>query len=275
MYEKETRYIHKIVNRYFKSKTIDKAEDEILKDYTDEEAQEKIDRKDSIDSIWNWERENIKFLAENGMMLAGGTINSIFSKREINDLDFYLKDISKLDTIKKELVDTYGYKEVFSSDNAVTFKKKSRLRTLEVQIIKRFSGEPNVILDTFDFTCVQGLFDFQLGEFILSERFLPDLGKRELVYTNTSQYPICALYRTKKYIKRGYHITGANLVALALSIHSLNITTYKDLKDQLMGIDTAMLTELTKDFDDNKSFEVSEFVREWLDIAMDYDSGIN
>jgi hypothetical protein len=277
MYEKEQRYLDRVINRYFKTKKEAEAEnkfdDGIEVSELDQQARnEDRERKDAIRALYYRNDDAAKFLASNGLMLAGGTINSIFTKREINDLDFYLKDITKLDDVVQGLEKEFGYKKVFTSDNAYTFRKKFRGKDLEVQIITRFFGEPDFILNTFDFTIVQGLYDFQSNEFILSERFIVDCAKRELVFTNTSQYPICALYRTKKYIKRGYHITGANMVALALAIHALKIKTYADLKDQLNGIDTSMLDEITKDFDDSKSFEVNEFVREWLDLAMNFDS---
>ena len=207
-------------------------------------------------------------LGKYGAMLAGGAINSVFSGRTINDLDFYFptkEDCEKAEDYLKSM----EFKVAFQTDNAVSLVKFTKKKVCRVQIITRFTGTPTEILETFDFTCVQALYDFAKGEFVMKPRFLPDVAKRQLVYTRTSQFPICALYRTKKYQERGYSISGANIVALSLAVHSLKFETYGDLKAQLMGIDTALLNEISKGYDDSKKFELSEFMEEWYNTAIE------
>lgn len=225
-----------------------------------------------------------ELFAKFGVMLCGGTINSIFSSRKVNDLDFYVQNNSnnQIGDLIKIMKEVYNYKVVHTSDNAITLTRRGHKGNLfEIQFITRFTGSPQDILDTFDYTIVQGVFDFKTNQFVLSDRFLVDIAKRQLVYTNTSEYPICALYRTKKYIERGYTISGANLVAISLSIHALKLETYADLKNQLMGIDTSMLKELETRMDasdaniDTKTFELSEFLRDWMDLMMTFhDDGL-
>lgn len=199
-----------------------------------------------------------------GAMLAGGTINSIFSGRRINDLDFYVKDKEMIAPFV-EWIESRKFKKVHETENAVTFVKPSKYRNIEVQIIKRFAGTPIEILETFDFTIVQGLYDFEQMKFEFTDNFFKHIAQRKLVFTNTSRYPIAALYRTKKYQERGYTMSGATVVQLSLAIHALKIETYADLKDQLMGIDTAMLEEITKGIDGTKKFECKEFIAQWME----------
>jgi hypothetical protein len=117
-------------------------------------------------------------------------------------------------------------------------------------LITRFSGTPAKIFDDFDFTITHGAFNFSADIFELGERFFPDLVARRLVYAGSSKYPICALYRTKKYGARGYTVSGSTLMHIALSIVQLKIHTYKQLKEQLMGIDTMFLQGLLNRFPD-------------------------
>ncbi len=202
-----------------------------------------------------------------GVYLAGGAISSIFSGLNVNDLDFYCESLEVADRLVASLTSsTYGYKEVHSTENAVTLTKKNKKRTLVVQVIRRFVGTPDEVLSTFDFTCVMGLYDFRVAKFFAHKSFLRDVAARRLVFApkNKSRYPICALYRTKKYVERGYSLSGATIVSLAMAIHALKIETYADLKDQLMGIDTSMFNEITASIDSDKKFEVDEFVQNWM-----------
>lgn len=201
-----------------------------------------------------------------GVYLAGGAVSSIFSGLNINDLDFYCESKEVADRFSAALIDVYGYKSACTTENAQTFHKHVGKRKREVQVITRFVGSPEEVLNTFDFTCVMGLWNFKEGKFYAHEHFLRDVARRRLVYSNKSQYPICALYRTKKYVERGYEFPGSTMVAISLAIHSLQINTYKDLKDQLLGIDTSMFKEITENMDINKKFEADEFVQDWFDV---------
>ena len=201
-----------------------------------------------------------------GVYLAGGAVSSIFSGLKINDLDFYCESKEVADRFSAALIDAYGYKTACTTENAQTFYKHVGKRKYEVQVITRFTGSPEEILNTFDFTCVMGLWNFREGKFYAHEFFLRDVARRRLVYSNKSQYPICALYRTKKYVERGYDFPGSTLVAISLAIHSLQLNTYKDLKDQLLGIDTSMFKEITENMDLDKKFEADEFVQDWFDV---------
>jgi hypothetical protein len=267
-YGKELRNLERILNKFlWTSEKSNTNETEVEDDSALTEI--KVDR-DLIS------KQTIRDLfTKYKVMLAGGTINSIFSARKVNDLDLYLKEDDEEKTkayaLVKELEDTYKYKVVHTSPNAITLRRKGfKDAVYEIQIITRFVGEPQFILDTFDFTIVKALFDFENYEFVMDDRFLIDIAQRKLQYTGSSQYPICALYRTKKYQERGYTLSGANIVAISMAIHGLKIKTYGDLKDQLMGIDTSMFEEITKDFDDSKTFDAVSFINDWYEMMFEY-----
>jgi hypothetical protein len=267
-YGKELRNLERILNKFlWTSEKSNTDEDEIDDDSASTEL--RVDR----DELSKQHIRNL--FTKYKVMLAGGTINSIFSARKVNDLDLYLKEDDEEKTksyaLVKELEDTYKYKVVHTSNNAITLRRKGFKNVeYEIQIITRFVGEPQFILDTFDFTIVKALFDFETYQFVMDDRFLVDIAQRKLQYTGSSKYPICALYRTKKYQERGYTLSGANIVAISMAIHSLQIKTYGDLKDQLMGIDTSMFEEITKDFDDSKTFDAVSFINDWYELMFEY-----
>jgi len=179
------------------------------------------------------------------LMLCGGSVLSTFTSSSINDLDFYIKDVSKLNEIKVFFKKYFG-EQVFASTNALTFKRKaaSSNKKYTVQLITKFTGAAEDVFKTFDFTITCAAYDFQNELFVFGDRFFADVSKRKLVYLGGSRYPICAMYRTKKYQDRGYSLSGATVMHISLSIVRLEIRTYGDLKEQLMGIDTMYLQGL-------------------------------
>lgn len=231
------------------------------------------DRKENDENI-STTVDGRSLLKKHGAMLAGGAINSLFSGRAVSDLDLYLKDVTTFEALQKDL-EQHGYKTVFTTDNAVTMTRKGKKRTYEIQIITRFSGTPQDILDTFDFTIVQGLYDFTTSKFHFAPNFLKHIAQRKLVYSGKSKYPICALYRTKKYGERGYRLPGTTIVQISLAIHALEIKTFGDMKEQLMGIDTAFLKVLNEKMDASKDlkFEASEFVALFYELCYGEDMG--
>lgn len=180
-----------------------------------------------------------------GLMLCGGAITSLFTRAKVNDLDFYMTDITRKQEVD-DFLRIFFPEHPYKSDNALTYKRQSsRSRKVwSVQLITRFHGTPQDILDTFDFTVTQGIYSFVSNTFTFGDRFFQDLASKRLTYLGMSRFPICAMYRTKKYQERGYSVPGSTIMHIALSIVRLEIKTYKDLKQQLMGIDTMYLQGL-------------------------------
>lgn len=185
-----------------------------------------------------------------GIMLCGGSITSVFTNQTINDLDFYCKSKDGLKAAQEFLYKMFPV-DIYSSSNAVTMKRTNNggsgagsRRVYTIQLITRFHGSPQEVMDCFDFTITQGVYDFSSKEFIVGDRFFQDLSRRKLVYLGKSHFPICAMYRTKKYQAKGYTTPGSTIMHIALAIVRLEIKNYKDLKEQLMGIDTMYLQGL-------------------------------
>lgn len=197
------------------------------------------------------------------LMVCGGTVNSIFTGSTINDLDFYMKDPSLVNECKAFFKTWFPDIEI-ETINAMTYKRKGAKtnKRWTVQLITRFTGEAKDIFQWFDFTVTHGAYDFEKEVFVFGDRFFMDVSKRRLVYSGASKYPICAMYRTKKYVARGYELPGATIMHIALSIVQLQIENYQQLKEQLMGIDTMYLQKLLEAKQPNAPVNYGEFIYE-------------
>jgi len=188
------------------------------------------------------------------VMICGGAINSVFTNRKINDYDLYFRDMEDCtyfyeslkkipDSISPEIT---AFKLINITDNAATFKS-TVLKTM-IQVIsaeEMIKETPQEVFELFDWTVCMGAYDFLTESFVLHDKFLEDIEKKRLTFNPGTLFPICSLYRSIKYQKRGYHLTGVSTIKLSLTINELHMESYRDLKRQLMGIDTLFLQELT------------------------------
>lgn len=210
----------------------------------------------------NLEKELFKRLGELTLILCGGAVTSAFTGNSVADLDFYIEDKTKIEAAKIFLGSFFNGEAPFVTTNAITFKRRGKGNKIWcAQLITRFTGKPEEIFKTFDFTITQSAYRFSEDVLYFGDRFFVDIGKRLLVYLGHSSYPICAMHRTLKYQKRGYKLPGSTIMHIALHILQLDIKNYHDLKDQLMGIDTMYLQNL---FDQDKIGSVK------MDAPLDY-----
>lgn len=206
--------------------------------------------------------EDVKNIFKNyKVVIAGGAITSVFTSVPINDYDVYIKSLNDLNVIISKL-EEIGYEIVFDTDNAISMKMNKETK---IQLIKKLIGKSaDEIVNEFDFTVCMGAYDFETDKFILHDRFLYDLARKELIFNTNAKYPICSMYRTRKYQKRGFTLPGVEIIKIALAINNLNLESYADLKEQLQGIDTLFLKDVTDvlmtDDYKNKQYDMNEFL---------------
>jgi hypothetical protein len=184
----------------------------------------------------------IHILRDNRAVIAGGAVRAVFAGEPIADYDIYVPSTEAETNVLEYLEEEFEF--VFRTDNAITFKNDK----IKVQLIimpENIGLSNDELLSNFDFTIAMGLYDLVEDNFVLNDRFLRDVCSRELVFNAKAKYPIASMYRMKKFLKRGYKISGTEIVKMSLAIHGLKIETYRDLKPQLMGIDTLFLKDLT------------------------------
>ena len=139
------------------------------------------------------------------------------------------------DVVAAEDKGRYGV--AYMTTNAVTL-------TDGVQIIIRFVGEPENVHSYFDYAHCTAWFTEEGGLQVPMEA-LEALRTRELRYQG-SLYPVCAMFRMRKFIKRGWSITAGEMLKIAWDISKLDLSDIETLRDQLVGVDSAYFRELLK-----------------------------
>ena len=133
------------------------------------------------------------------------------------------------------------YAPVYLSSNAITLKN-------EVQIIVRFFGDPEEIHKNFDFVHCTNYWTYKMG-CVVNQEALLSLMSKTLVYRG-SRYPVCSLFRVKKFVQRGFHINAGQILKMAMQISDLDLNNFDILEEQLTGVDVAFFQEVLNKLSD-------------------------
>lgn len=128
------------------------------------------------------------------------------------------------------------YKPVFLSENAITLSNK-------LQIIVRFCGNPEELHNNFDFVHAMNWYRMKDEELNLNPLALECLLSRTLIYKG-SLYPICSIFRARKFIQRGWNINAGELLKIMWQISELDLTDISVLREQLTGVDALYFSNL-------------------------------
>lgn len=128
------------------------------------------------------------------------------------------------------------YRPVFLSTNAITLTGK-------VQIVLRFVGEPDEIHKNYDFVHCTNYWASWTGELTLHAAALESLLSKELRYVG-SKYPICSVFRLRKFIARQWTINAGQILKMIMQINELDLQDLRVLEDQLFGVDVAYFIEV-------------------------------
>ena len=187
------------------------------------------------------DKETLDVLKNGRAFIAGGAITSIFSSKSISDYDVYFKD----ETGRKGITDHFDkqFEKAGETDTAITYTRAKQM----FQLIKipEMVGHPRSAISEFDYTVCMGAYDIEADEFMLGADFLQHIAQRRLVFNIKARYPLSSLFRIRKFMHKGYTVSGAEIIKLGLCIHKLDLSDYKLLREQLMGIDTLFLRALT------------------------------
>lgn len=176
------------------------------------------------------------FIRSDGVV---GDIESIRSDEELGlepggteEIIQELDEISADEIISKEKKE---YFPVFISDNAITLSNG-------IQIVVRFFGEPDKVHDTFDFVHTRAYWTNQSKTVIPNEVYEATINKT-LIYTG-SRYPVCSVFRLRKFIQRGWRINVGQILKMCMQISELDLSDVNVLSDQLIGVDSLLFSRL-------------------------------
>lgn len=167
-----------------------------------------------------------------GAFAAGGAVTSVFTGKDINDVDIYFKSREAF-----EYAVAQAYEEgmwcVSTTKRAVTFTDNGGT---PIQFMHfDFFPTAQTIFDAFDFTVVMGAYDFDTSEFVFHDDFLKHNSQRFLRFHPGTRYPLASATRVLKYQDRGYTIGKGDILKIALAARKPKIETWEDLKDQIGG----------------------------------------
>lgn len=130
------------------------------------------------------------------------------------------------------------YRPIFLSTNAITLANR-------VQIVLRFYGEPEEIHKNYDFVHCTNYWSSWDGELTLHKAALESLLAKELKYVG-SKYPICSVFRLRKFIARQWTINAGQILKMCMQISELDLKDLKVLEDQLTGVDVAYFIQVVE-----------------------------
>lgn len=161
---------------------------------------------------------------------------------ETND-DIPFDDLDIFDETPKEQQEEQEeqkrYRLQYISANAITLSDK-------IQIVTRFFGEPKEIHSNYDFVHACNYWTSWEGKVKTKKKALQALLARELVYVG-SKYPLCSIFRTKKFIERGWRINAGQFLKMAIQLNDLDLKDLQVMEEQLTGIDALYFSQVIND----------------------------
>jgi hypothetical protein len=163
-----------------------------------------------------------------------------------NEISKYLENFDKI----KFNENSDKYKVVHITSNAISLSN-------DIQIITRFVGDAAEIHKNFDFVHTTNYYTEKDGLLLNMDAVVSTITK-ELRYVG-SRYPIFSLFRIRKFLKREWTITAAEMFKISWDVNQLNLEKPDVLQEQLVGVDAAYFEEvlsiLRKDVQSGKTLD--------------------
>lgn len=128
------------------------------------------------------------------------------------------------------------YRVRFISENAITLSNS-------IQLMTRFFGDPDEIHRNYDFVHACCYYDYANDQLVMPQEALRSMMSRTLSYRG-SLYPICSLFRLRKFIKRGWKISAGQIFKIAHQVSEIDLTNHETLREQLTGVDQLYFQQL-------------------------------
>jgi hypothetical protein len=145
----------------------------------------------------------------------------------------------KIDSQEVEDEGEGKYEVKFISANAITLSDK-------IQLVIRFYGDADEIHKNFDFVHAMGTWDAEDGELYTSTEQLEALINRTLIYKG-SLYPLASIFRSRKFIYRGWRIDAGQYLKMAFQLNDLDLLDPYTLEEQLTGVDLLYFYQIISD----------------------------
>lgn len=128
------------------------------------------------------------------------------------------------------------YRPLYLTSNAISLSDK-------VQIVIRFYGDPAEIHANYDFVHCTNYWTSWERRVTVNAAALECILTKELRYIG-SRYPICSLFRVRKFVERGWTITAGQMLKIVWQAAKLDLTSFAVLEEQLTGVDVAYFRQV-------------------------------
>ena len=194
----------------------------------------------------------VDLLKEAGAYIAGGAVTSVFTNKDINDIDVYFPSEESL---VRTLASIYRIDDLcliedieqFCATITGTSQRTIMLRSedQDVQFIAfKYFESPEDIFESFDYTVCMGAYCCGTGEFILHDDFMLHNSERRLKFHSGTDFPMMSLMRVDKYKSKGYSISKSELFRVIMTCMSLEINNWEDLESHVGGMYGYDLTDV-------------------------------
>ena len=211
-----------------------------------------------------FDEEVCHILREANAVLAGGALTSIFTGKEINDLDIYFKTKEGFSHLIRSVYDANtginigmkGGRIAHYTDRSILINSYNQ----EIQLIgmTTYNSVWN-IFDSFDFTINMCAYDFRTEEFIMHKDFLKHNAQRFLCFNEKTTFPLVSALRVDKYRERGYTISKAQMFRVLLACNQKKFESWDDFKKELGGLYGLEPDEVV---DTSKEFSIEEGMKQ-------------
>lgn len=169
--------------------------------------------------------------------LTGGDTSGVKVEKSEGRVEVKVESSGILDRkdMHGESKDSGKYKVLLVTSNAISLSNK-------LQVVLRFVGPAEEIHKNYDFVHATNYYTKASG-LVLHQEALESSLARELKYVG-SLYPVCSVFRIKKFINRGWTITAGETLKILFDVSKLDLSNIEVLEEQLTGVDTAYFADL-------------------------------
>lgn len=218
--------------------------------------------------------ELLHVLEDVGAFIAGGALTSVFSNKEVNDIDVYLPNAAAfthvLRTLYGETNEDDKYTAGFNGGRVSFYTGKSLTvmsNGVKVQLIVfRWQETAQSIFDYFDFTVNMCAINLASKELTMHPDFLKHVAQRYLSFNTGTAFPLMSALRVDKYRQKGYTISKSQMLRIMMAINNKNIDTWDKLCDELGGM---YGLDAKKLFDTNKEFNMEDAMYQLENVEVD------
>lgn len=217
-------------------------------------------------------------LQDQGCIIAGGAITSMFTNKEVNDIDVYFPSKEAFTKVMQELIDlryrsNYKYDKEYGLtyiDGMITIVTNKAVMLLsegtKVQfIVHKFYQTAEEVFQDFDFTVCMGALEMKGDTWKFHEDFFKHNSQRFIQFNENTSYPLISALRIAKYKDKGYSISKAQFMKVMIAINAKNISNWETLMEELGGMYGTPPEQI---FDTSATFDLAYAMQKLDDVVI-------